>query len=136
MRELAEEVELEKRETTARLVDATRQRHEVAQLSARRNAERQAQQYEEHLAQQRKWLEKEKALSETADLKLKQQQETLRAAAKRQQEIKKALDEKLKEKRANFDLARQQLIERRQAEAVKREAKVKQELSQRHESVH
>ena len=123
----------EKREYNNKLVEQERAQFAKSQRSARKSAQRQAQLYADHEAGVQRRQEFHARMQLKAQEKLEQQQAALRAAAKRQDELKKQADLRLREKRKAFEAQREAIHERRKEEERKREEKEREWRKQQKE---
>lgn len=124
-RELAEEEEEARAEMVLRLSEMSRQEEEL-KLSARGVADRAHQQYVQHLEATKKRTDLLRANEDTARVKFQQQQEALRAAAKRLEAQKREQAQAASERNKAFQERRQGIFDKRKQELAKREQERKE----------
>ena len=120
LQEMEADDEEAKQLLSVRLQEYAREEEE-AQLSARSSAERQAQQYEQHLAAMRRREQLMDEMDKAAMVRLREQQDNLDAASKRLNAIKKQQAAKASDNQKLFAERRKAIFEKRKDESNKRE---------------
>jgi hypothetical protein len=126
VREIAEEDELEKRKTMRRLIDTSRAQYRDARRQAFVNSRRTNNLYKQHCIEVEQRQERKRQEANEAHQRMLHQQDEMRAAERRQAALIKAVRDKQAEKARLFEERRAHLYERREEEAARKEAKLKE----------